>query len=446
MIGTMDGSVSSSNDRPADGGEGPSSLFASSNNPQAAVSGGLSIARPTALPLSAISTVAQANPIAAPRSSVKSHATSSLLRGPTPQKGSGQDRFRQFLEGNSCSGVTTVVPHSTFAIPPSTIQRSITAQHYSPILKATDPPLLSFHSAASTSPGEETDRSPATPSDITAEMPQAVKAGLKGASLKNSKPATRKPQTVGVEANAQNHPVATARLSAQCQLRHFNPKWHETSGPDGFKCSVQLINKFICCGHVYPTASEAKQAVAEKALVYVCRLPCHDPPQRVAARVKASEKTDRFNDRNQFQQAQGKRESAGHSAFHDQYTYVTPAGTPTVAYNWNAYNPSEQGTLLHRIQSILGGAGPSPAVLSDPLAVQAFLQGLAVGTSVRTATSVYDAYLEPRGRPLAARSSEIYRPYAARERSPVPNFGQNYRDRSPAHQRTAYEPNTQRFN
>ncbi|KAI0467132.1 hypothetical protein F4859DRAFT_277121 [Xylaria cf. heliscus] len=291
-----------------------------------------------------------------------------------------------------------------------------------------------------------------TPSNTKAGMPAPVKADLKESSVAAPKPVIGDAhgqsgrQTVGVWANGQSQPVATARLSAQCQLRHFNPKWHESSGPGGFKCSVQLINKVVHGGHAYPTAYDAKQAVAEKALVYVSQLPCEDPAEKVAARIRSAGKTDRFNECNQPGRSQVKREpttNADNGSFHGQYANAAPADANAAAYNWNAYN-HEQRAILHRIHSVFGRAGPSAAVLSDPLAAQAFLQGLAVGTSVRVASSVYEPYLEPQGRALPMISGDIYRPYDARERSPQPNFSRNYRDRSPLRQRTLYESKTRR--
>lgn len=232
----------------------------------------------------------------------------------------------------------------------------------------------------------------------------------------------------------QPSPLATARLSAQCQLRHFNPKWKETSGPTGFRCSVELQNKVIHGDRPYPTAYDAKQAVAEKALVHVRRLPCEDPPEKVAAKVRNSEQTDRFVQANRLGRAQVKREpsaNAGYAGSHGQYTYITPAGATAGAYNWAAYNYDDHRALLHHIQSSFGGTGPSPAVLSDPVAAQAFLQGLALGTSIRAATSVYDPYPGQLRRPISAFTGGYSRPYEARERSPAPEIVRNYRDRSP---------------
>lgn len=246
-----------------------------------------------------------------------------------------------------------------------------------------------------------------------------------------------------------NHPVATARLSAQCQLRHFNPKWQETSGPEGFRCSVQLRDKVIYGDRAYLTPYDAKQAVAEKALGFVLRLPRHDSAEKVAMAMKSTKQTDNSSDRSRTGRAQVKKEPialAGQAGFRNQYAYAAPVAA-NVNYNWSAYNSAEQTALLQGVQSIVGSVGPSPAVLSDPLAAQAFLQGLAVGASVRAASAARDPYFEPQSRPFPMTSGEMYRRYDARERTPPPTVSRqtrNYRDRSPPGQHTSHGPRTRR--
>ncbi|KAI0546494.1 hypothetical protein F4679DRAFT_411211 [Xylaria curta] len=432
------------------GGDGSSSTSAPSYNPQATVSERLNTIAVTTQSLPILPTIPSI-PAIIPRASAITRPSPSLLRGPMPQKGSGQDRFLQLLKGNDQSCLTTVAQGNPIAAPISMIQRPLTAQHYPPGVAQINPSLLTFR-ATPTCPGSQEMDRVITPSEAKAKMPPPLKAELKESSLAAPKPVIgdshgqSSRQTVGVGANGQNRPVATARLSAQCQLRHFNPKWLETSGPNGFKCSVQLINKVINGGHAYPNAYDAKQAVAEKALVYVSQLPCEDPSEKAAAKIQCTGKTDRFSACNRPGRSQVKREpttNAGNAGFYGQYTNRAPTDANTAAYNWNTYN-HDQTALLHRIQSVFGCAGPSPAVLADPLAAQAFLQGLAVGTSIRVASSVYEPYLEPRGRPLPVISREIYRPYEARERSPRPDFIHNYRERSPLRQRTPYESKTRR--
>ncbi|KAI0184088.1 hypothetical protein EV127DRAFT_505603 [Xylaria flabelliformis] len=433
------------------GGYGSSSTSAPSYNPQATVSEGLNTVAVTTQPLPILPAIPSSITAVIPRPSAKIHTSPSLLRGPIPQKGSGQDRFLQLLKGNDQSCLTPVAQGNPIALPTGMIQQPLTAQHYTPGVSQINPPLLTFHATPTCLGGQETDRI-IPPSGTKAKMSAPLKAELKASSLTAPKPVIgdapgqSSRQTVGVGANGQTRPVATARLSAQCQLRHFNPKWHESSGPNGFKCSVQLINKVIHGSHAYPSAYDAKQAVAEKALVYVSQLPYEDPSEKAAVRIQCTGKTDRFSECNRPGRSQVKKEpttNAGNGSFYGQYANRAPTDANTAAYNWNTHN-HDQRALLHRIQSVFGCAGPSPAVLSDPLAAQAFLQGLAVGTSIRVASSVYEPYLEPRGRPLPVISGEIYRPYEARERSPQPGCGRKYRDRSPLRQRTLYESKTRR--
>lgn len=316
-----------------------------------------------------------------------------------------------------------------------------------PGLTAVDPPLFTLLAPPSTCIGTgEMERAVATLSDVKAKTFQAVKTALKDSALTEVRPLTGKPrgppgrQTMKGGGDTQNYPVATARLSAQCQLRHFNPKWQETLGPKGFKCSVQLRDQVIHGDSSYPTAYDAKQAVAEKALRFVVRLPRHDSAQKVAPTMNSTEKIDSNSDCNRMGRAQAMKEPiaiASQAGFHNQYAYAAPVGA-NVNYNWGTYNSAEQTALLHRAQSFVGSVGPSPAVLNDPLAAQAFLQGLAVGASVRAAGAAYDPYFEPQGRPFPFNAGEMYRHYDARERSPPPSVSQNYRDRSPPGQRTSH--------
>ncbi|KAI1424482.1 hypothetical protein F5Y12DRAFT_715242 [Xylaria sp. FL1777] len=429
-----------------------------SKNPQATVPEGLNTAIVTAPAPTPVLSVPPAIPSSVPvailRSSTRNHISSPLLRGPVPQKGSGQDRLRQQLLKENDYGRLTIVDQSNlFSVTPctGTIQRlAVTPQRYSPDHSAVNPPLFTLRAATSataTSPStQEMDRVITTPSEIKGEMLPEVRRKAKDSSLIQLLPKVGEAHS---QSGRQTGGVATARLSAECQLRHFNPKWQETSGPYGFKCSVQLMNKVVHGDRAHSTAYDAKQAVAEKALVQVRRLPCEDPAQKVAARLRSGEQTDRVSDRNRPGRAAVKREpsaNASHASFHGQYAYATPAGANAAAYNWNTYGYTEPRALLHRIQSLFGGAGPSPAVLSDPLAAQAFLQGLALGTSIHAASSAYEPYLEPRGRPLPAISGEIYRPYEPRERSPAPDISRNYRDRSSPRRRTSYESNSRQAN
>ncbi|KAI1279297.1 hypothetical protein F5Y07DRAFT_387463 [Xylaria sp. FL0933] len=295
------------------------------------------------------------------------------------------------------------------------------------------------------------DRTIATPSNIKGEMSPEVKTDVKAASAlqilpKAGEVRSQSGRQMGSASSAsQNPPLATARLSAECQRRHFNPKWLERSGSSGFRCSVQLVNKIIHGDRAHPTAYDAKQAVAEKALGYVLRLPREDPAQKVAVESKSDEQTDRPSDHNWPGRAPVRRQpvaNASPAAFHGQPPHGPLTGADIAAY----YGYNEHRVLLHRIQSVFGGARLSQTVLSDPLAAQAFLQGFALGTSIHAPSSAYDSYFEPQGLPLPAMPGEIYRSYEPRERSPAPNISGNYRDRSPLRRRLSPESNSRVFN
>ncbi|KAI8628962.1 hypothetical protein F5Y19DRAFT_476052 [Xylariaceae sp. FL1651] len=429
----------------AAGGEGSSSSSISAappvTYPQATIPEGLN---PPAIFLSTLlpepSSTSGAGPSRIP---TNNHYSPLHLPGPAPQKGSGQDRFRLILEATKENGhprLTAAAQSKSSTATPTTVPRPMAAPRYSPDLTTVKPPPFTLFTTTSAHPGGiDTASAAAMSSNVKTELPPAVKAEPKDSLVTKHKPtgvelksSTGCKPTNGSGDN-RNHPVATARLSAQCQMRHFNPKWLESSCHDGFKCSVQLVDKIIRGDHAYRTAYDAKQAVAEKALVYVRQLPCKNPSEKVVTKIRSAGQTERISERNQPKRAQVKRESPlapSHATYHNQFMYTGPPSA-NVAYPWNPYNNSpEQHALLHRVQSLFGGAGPSPTVLSDPLAAQAFLQGLAVGTSVQVAGSMYNRYIEPQDRVLPSVSGDIYRPYQARERSPAPNPSRNYRDRS----------------
>lgn len=65
-----------------------------------------------------------------PRASAKTRFTHTLLRGPVPQKGSGQDRFREMLKQTEEPCLTTMAQSNPFAVPVGAIQRPMMAQPY----------------------------------------------------------------------------------------------------------------------------------------------------------------------------------------------------------------------------------------------------------------------------------------------------------------------------
>lgn len=116
-----------------------SSISTPSNNPQATVPEGLNTATVTTLApalsaLPALPAIPSSVPIAILRPSARNHISSPLLRGPIPQKGSGQDRFRQqLLKESDYAHLTAADQSRLFTVPitTGTIQRlTATPQRY----------------------------------------------------------------------------------------------------------------------------------------------------------------------------------------------------------------------------------------------------------------------------------------------------------------------------
>jgi hypothetical protein len=71
------------------------------------------------------------------------------------------------------------------------------------------------------------------------------------------------------QAGASNSYVVRAaqQVSAECQKRGYNPKFHITAHPEqGFRCDVWIQDRFIPGDKAWPSDSQAKDAVARKAL------------------------------------------------------------------------------------------------------------------------------------------------------------------------------------
>lgn len=283
------------------------------------------------------------------------------------------------------------------------------------------------------------------------ELPQAPMAAFKAGPLTEAKPTSMmgKAQRVQgdqqgqkakmTQADVRNHPLATARLSAECQLRHFNPKWHEISSAQGFKCNVQLVNKVIHGDSFHKSLNDAKQAVAKKALAFVRRLPREEAIYQLFEEAMAPGRTDRLNEVGHRGPAKIKGESPL-PATRPASAFKEPCAYPVHIADNAAYNEdtpsygSDQQEFVGRIQAVLGEARPSPAVLADPLAAQAFLQGLVLGTAVRPAGLPYRTYAEPQNHRIAIKPDGRYSSYDVRERSPVSNVRLR-RERSPLRRR-----------
>ncbi|KAI1871135.1 hypothetical protein JX265_006175 [Neoarthrinium moseri] len=150
-----------------------------------------------------------------------------------------------------------------------------------------------------------------------------------------------------------NAPPYTALLSAECQRRRFNPQFNEWITMDGqFQCSVTLKGKIMHDMRKWNSPIEAKQALAKRAVDYVRTLPLPSgEPNKAAERVE---------------QAQ--------NAIIQHVTHKEAE--------------EEERRLLARVQALFGNSGgPSDSTLQDPVASRAFLEGFALGTKLRNSSS-----------------------------------------------------------
>ncbi|KAI1809886.1 hypothetical protein GGS20DRAFT_244747 [Poronia punctata] len=347
-----------------------------------------------------------------------------VLDGPIPEEGSGQDRFLQYLnearrkDSESSKPVAQRGAGPTSPKPPLAMGRVFTA----PVSKQQD----AIHT-------ERAHREKAQPPQLLKKesvetLPARPNNARKGNQGRRDHRGGR--ERTGLD-DIRNHPLVTARLSGECQSRGFNPHFHEVSSPNGFTCDVDIAGKMIHGENVYSSAMEAKKAVAHKAISYVQRLPKRKTGHR-SAEVAAAPAQPETADGGQ-QERPGKMQMESPFATtapvaREAYGYP-PLPATNMAYNWGLGDHSNgQGDFFHRVQSAMGGSGPSPAVLTDPIAAQAFLQGLVVGTAVRSTSSPYASY-EPRPRRVAP-AGDFYPPYDIRERSPTRRSRQ-IRERSP---------------
>lgn len=197
----------------------------------------------------------------------------------------------------------------------------------------------------------------------------------------------------------------TAILSAECQKRRFNPQFHEWVAPDGdFRCSVSLDGFTLYGTRGYPTATEAKQALAESAIQHVRLKPVPDGPSNKAGERlgrQAGERPGRLADA-----TPQKRESP---------SLPEPRGLL-------------EKSLMTRIQNVFGHtAGPSDEIMKDPVASRAFLEGFALGCKVQGSQSQDDANGDKNARDRSYRARS--RASSSRE---TPSRDRSSRDLTPS--------------
>ncbi|KAI0397443.1 hypothetical protein F5Y17DRAFT_372934 [Xylariaceae sp. FL0594] len=243
----------------------------------------------------------------------------------------------------------------------------------------------------------------------------------------------------------KNLPATQAgQLSVKCQTYGFNPKWNDTSTTQGIRYNVQLMNKVIRADRFYQTHNEAKQAVSTKALEYLNSLQDQLPDKVAVCRALAKSCSSGTANRPKEVERSGSTKTKEQlvlpvsfpvPASDERSTRRTRAAN-IVAHEGTFNTGNEQGEFSEQVRSILGGHGPSEAVLADPLACQAFLQGLCLRTVVHPTTArptmVRLGRLQDRGD--ATLSNDRRHPWGDRERSPT-RVSRPYKERSPIRRR-----------
>ncbi|KAI1076191.1 hypothetical protein F5B20DRAFT_336764 [Whalleya microplaca] len=375
-----------------------------------------------------------------------------LSLGPSPEKGSGQYRFRQMMErapnpvsitnssennmssnaaldNRAVAGIAGVAGVPSRSVP-------MGSSHYSPAPTAMAPHPFTFRTASLPFPGLGS--TAGMPAQATMEGTETAQRVGNGNSNSNG--------NGNVNGNDGKRGsdfgrTATAILSLECQKRKFNPQFKEWVTRDGdFKCSVNLNGKTLHDGRTFTTAVAAKQALAKRAIEEVRKLPCPKPSVKPTENVKP----DATKGHSGYapvkpEPVPAKREDRGNR--YAPFASVVPE--PMASYYKPEYDRREEVRfLIGRVQALCGATnGPSPHILEDPVASRAFLEGFALGGRLEdSARRQYVEYVRPRSPPM----TELQRLYSGRfyrhrERSPPPITGRTHRERSPIRRRVSYD-------
>ncbi|KXJ96125.1 hypothetical protein Micbo1qcDRAFT_192961 [Microdochium bolleyi] len=354
-----------------------------------------------------------------------------LDTGPSPEKGSGQDRFRQMMmtptshsmdigetfdQGIKVEFATgTTTPKPPPAQPPS---------HYSPDYSTVRRPSTYAQTPAAgnrpSTQGSHRGRAgtvPATARKASGNNASNVSNGRRRASGPDG----------GDKCQTQ-----TALLSAECQKRRFNPQFREWSANGQYYCSVNLNGIVLNNSQGYSTANEAKQALARRAVAEIRKIPCTSPAAGAAAKVARAERQSNEVNTGGHRSADtgmwATKPDEQNSAFRNEggHTGFLPVSTTSRVVQANACSqalpqtPAPANTL-------------SPHILSNPIASQAFLEGLALGARLyESAQRLKVAMVPPRSSTgtQASTRSHLGRD-RERERSPFTETSRQTRERSP---------------
>ncbi|KAI0006582.1 hypothetical protein F4779DRAFT_644095 [Xylariaceae sp. FL0662B] len=414
-----------------------------------------------------------------------------LSVGPTPKKGSGQDRFRQMMK-RAPSQVT--IGNNKNNMPPRSASgnqavagipshpMNIGASHYSP-----GPTVAASFGMRSAIPYPDLGRVASMPTQVKAKEVEAIKRTGNGNDNGYGYGSGGNGGKVGGDTRNTAVRTAAAILSGECQKRGFNPQFHGWITREGdFKCSITLKHgKTVHDDRTFKTAVDAKQALAKRAVEEVRKLPLpepkpvekgklplpepkpvekgklplpepklvekgksdaanersgYDPPKKEPTPVKREERNNRSAPTASFVPAPVPVKREERERRYAPVASVVPE--PTASFYKPEYNRREElRFLIDCVESLCGAAnGPSPRILEDPLASRAFLEGFALGGRLEdSARREYVEYAHPRRTPAEMQRLYTGRFYRHRERSPGPTYGGHaHRERSPLRRRVSF--------
>lgn len=222
----------------------------------------------------------------------------------------------------------------------------------------------------------------------------------------------------------QNHPVGgddnrhygktdgchkttyTAILSSECQKRRFNPQFIEWQTPEGlFQASVNLNGKKLIDSRTFRTASDAKQALARRAVEHVRTLPIPAGLPNRASEI-AKEKQEQMD---RERQKEPLRPADKGRVYPDEHR----VRSHSIANGIDQHTDDKR--LIERLQAKFGRfPAPQKSIMEDPLASRAFLEGFALGSRLDD----------------AARKGERRRSQSPMKHDRVNGSGRFYRGRS----------------
>ncbi|RYP86554.1 hypothetical protein DL769_000726 [Monosporascus sp. CRB-8-3] len=358
---------------------------------------------------------------------------SRLSKGPSPEKGSGQDRFRQMMM-NAPGFTSTSGPLASYAVAPAHGRTPATSMaHYSTGYSVPSRPV---------STATSTVYPPAPGLSRLLPMPTQVKT--EGAKPGGSGNGTGRVANAGDD-RRPSAPSSTAILSTECQKRRFNPQFTEWVTRDGrYMCSVNLNGITLHDSRTFGSALEAKQSLAKRAVAEVKKFPCPDPAVKAAEKAaKAAAWEGSKNEAPQSGRYGGQVKSKPRDDRHSHS--AIPQGTDPTRNRYMAdpyTRRSEASRLVSRIQALYEGSGngPSSFVLTDPLASRAFLEGFALGGKLHETANrpCQPEQIRPRS-PQAAIDHLYARYQRERERSPKAAIRRYLRERSPVRRRLSFD-------